>query len=165
MPRILRIFLIFAWAMVTFQLYAWTFGSRPIRYVDAPIENGKGYGDHEKSMVVGRDMQRQGALKALDKNVAELCSEQGRKRIVSGINEYYYHRQNQLLRYPETYGKQGAAYIASQYESSGDHRIERLTKERYRQGYLQLEDFKGYARQLIGEVVARESVAGKGCKA
>jgi hypothetical protein len=86
-----------------------------------------------------------------------------RKRFVSGINEYYYHRQNQTERYPEIHGKLGADYIAAQWSTADDQRIDRLTQEAYARGYLTPSDFDGVAGKMVATVVKSERVTAKGC--
>jgi hypothetical protein len=79
------------------------------------------------------------------------------------LGYYYYQRQNQTERYPENFGKPGADYIAQQWTSADDKRIDRLTQEAYGNGYLKPAEFDAVARKMIATVVAGERVIGKGC--
>ena len=101
-------------------------------------------------------------MAALDLAWSSRCGED-RKRFVSGINEYYYQRQNQTERYPEVHGKLGADYIATAWSTADDKRIDRLTQEAYARGYLTPSDFDGVARKMVVTVVKGERVTAKGC--
>lgn len=68
-----------------------------------------------------------------------------------------------MEHYPETFGKSGAEYIAQQWATANDKRIERLTKEIYNNGYLNPGDFEPVARKMIRAVIKDERVTGKGC--
>jgi hypothetical protein len=91
------------------------------------------------------------------------CDGEGRKRFISGLNEYYYQRQNQIERYPENFGKLGADYIADQWAGTDDQRIDRLTQDAYARGYLKPADFDGVAGKLIAALVKDERVTGNAC--
>ncbi len=124
--------------------------------------DGKPFGPNEELFVETRKSQREDALKSLDLPWQDRCG-QKRKKFIGGLNEYYYHRQNQTERYPEIHGKLGADYIAGQWSTSDDLRIDRLTQEAYARGYLKPADFDDVARRMITAVVKEERVTGKGC--
>jgi hypothetical protein len=147
--------------LVILQISAWAF-SPPPQPKKLP-ESTRAYGPNENLSVEGRNKQREDAITALELPTGSRCTPDGRKRFISGLDHYYFHRQNQMDRYPETYGKLGADYIARQWASSDDRRIERLTQEAYRQGYLKPDDFKGNTRKLVHAVLRDEKVMTKGC--
>ena len=152
------------WAIVIVQVAAWAFAPEaPPPQV--PAGDGRGFGDNEKYSVEARVSQRQGAIAALELPWGGRCAGEARKRFISGLNEYYDHRQNQMERYPETFGKAGADYIAGQWATTDDQRIDRLTQEAYAKGYLNPADFDGVARKMIAAVVKNERVTGKACAA
>jgi hypothetical protein len=128
-----------------------------------PAGDGNAFGSNEKYAVESRDSERQSALKALEAPTGSRCTEDGRKRFISGLNNYYYQRQNQTERYPEIHGKLGADYIVAQWSGPDDTRIDRLTQEAYSQGYLTPNEFDGIARKMVATVVKSERVIGKGC--
>ena len=150
------------WAMVVGQIALWAFAPDKPDAQPAPTDPGRPYGDTEQYTVKSRVSQRKGAMAALDLPWSSRCGE-ARKGFISGINEYYYHRQNQYERYPEIHGKLGADYIATQWSTGEDKRIERLTQEAYASGYLTPSDFDGVAGKLVAAVVKNERVTGKGC--
>lgn len=150
------------WAIVIWQIAGWTFGQPPAP-PPKPPEIDPRTNSTEKYTVEGRDKQRQDGLRALEIAWSRICTEEGRKEFAGGLGHYYYHRQNQMERYPENFGKSGAAYIAQQWSSSDDRRIDRLTQEAYARGYLKPDDFEAVARKLIVAVVKNERVTGKGC--
>jgi hypothetical protein len=128
-----------------------------------PAGDGNAFGSNEKYAVDARDSERQGALKALEAPTGSRCTEDGRKQFISGLNNYYYQRQNQSERYPEIHGKLGADYIAAQWSGPDDTRIDRLTQEAYSGGYIRPDDFDGVARKMVATVVTSARVIGKGC--
>ena len=152
------------WALVVLQVAAWTFGSAPAP--SAPqilgVNRGKAFGSNEDISAEGRKLKRQDAFRALELPWGRRCGE-GRKEFISGLGHYYYHRQNQTERYPETWGKLGADYIAKQWSTGEDQRIDRLTQDAYARGYFMPADFEPVARKLIATVVKDERVTGKAC--
>jgi hypothetical protein len=166
--RAVKALLFVLWALVMWQITAWTFFPERPQTAPAPVlrADGKGYNENEPVIVRGRELQRAGALKALEQPFTVLCSEEGRKRVVSSLNHYFYHRQNQMLRYPANFGKPGADYIAQQWSTADDRRIDRLIREAYGRGHIAPDDLeKGYARNLLVSVVNGIRVTGKGCAA
>lgn len=150
------------WAMVVGQIAIWTFAPARNHEPPAPTDPGRPYGDTEQYAVEARDWQRRETMAALDLPWSSRCGE-ARKRFISSVNAYYYQRQNQYERYPEIHGKLGADYIATQWSTAEDKRIERLTQEAYARGYLRPSDFDGLAANLVAVVVKDERVVGKGC--
>jgi hypothetical protein len=149
------------WAMVVGQIALWTFAPDEPKQPES-AGDGRPYGDTEEYAVESRDSQRKAAMATLDLPWSSRCGE-ARKQFISGVNEYYYQRQNQYERYPEIHGKLGADYIAAQWSTGDDKRIERLTQEAYTNGYFKPSDFDGVASKLVATVVQNERVTGKGC--
>lgn len=150
------------WAILVWQIAAWAFAPEPKTQPVAPID-GPGYGTTERYSVDGRVRQRASAIATLERPYGARCTGEGRKQFISGLDEYYYQRQNQMERYPETFGKAGADYIATQWSSGEDKRIERLTQEAYAQGYFTLADLNNVARKLVESLVRNERVTAKAC--
>jgi hypothetical protein len=149
--------------IVIWHIGAWAFAP-PRRPPSIPQGDGRAFGSNEQYLVEAREMQRKTAITALDMPWGSRCNGDDRKRFLSGLNEYYYHRQNQTEVYPQTFGKAGADYIARQWSDSDDRRIDRLTQEAYAKGYLNPADFRGGAAKMIAAVVKNERVTGKGCE-
>ncbi|KRR01730.1 hypothetical protein [Bradyrhizobium valentinum] len=149
-------------AIVVWQIGSWTFA--PASPPKTPQGDGRAFGPNEKYLVEGREKQRQSAITAFDMPWGSRCSGNDRKQFISGIDHYYYHRQRQTESYPESYGKAGADYIATQWSKTDDQRIERLTQEAYSKGYLKPSDFSGVAAKIVAAVVKNERVTGNGCK-
>lgn len=150
------------WAIVIWQVAAWAFAPPPVTLPKPPEVDPQTIST-EKYLVEGRDKQRRDGLRALEIPWSRICTEDGRKEFVSGLGYYYYHRQNQMERYPENFGKSGAEYIAQQWATANDKRIERLTKEIYSNGYLSPGDFEPMARKMIQTMIKGERITGKGC--
>jgi len=150
-------------AIVIWQIGSWAFAPpRPPPTI--PEGDGRAFGPNEKYLVEARESQRQSAVQALDMPWGSRCNGDDRKRFLSGLNEYYYHRQNQTAAYPQTFGKAGADYIATQWSKADDQRIDRLTQEAYAKGYLKPSDFGEAAAKMVATVIKTERVTGKGCK-
>lgn len=150
------------WALVVYQVAAWAFAPPKVAQPPAPID-GPGYGSNEAIFVDGRARTRSSAARAFELPYGSRCTGEGRERFISSVGGYYYRRQNETERYPETFGKPGADYIAKQWVTSEDKRIERLTQEAYAQGYLQLSDFDAVARKMVEAVVRNERVTVHSC--
>lgn len=149
------------WAVVVWQVAAWAFApppkpAQPVASRPVPIDRV------EQGLTEARAVQREYALAALDKPWSDRCG-QNRKDFLSGVNEYFYHRQNQSERYPEKFGKAGADYIAGQWSTTDDARIERLTQEAYARGYVKPADFDGVAGKMVAAVVKDQRIIGNGC--
>src|SRR5262249_39108637 len=152
-PRPVKPVWFILWAMAVAQIAVWTFAA-PARHNEqpAPTDPGRPYNDDEPYVVESRDDQRKEAMAALDQPWSSRCGE-SRKRFISSVENYYYQRQNQYERYPEIHGKLGADYIAAQWLTADDKRIERLTREAYARGYLRPSDLNGVAGKLVTAVV------------
>jgi hypothetical protein len=151
------------WAIVIWQVAAWTFAPAAPPQQIPEVNQGKAFGSNEDIAVETRAGQRQAAFKTLDRPWGSRCAGEDRKQFISGLNEYYYHRQNQTERYPENFGKLGADYIAKQWSTTDDQRIDRLTREAYARGYLRPADFDAVAGKMVATVVKNERVTGKAC--
>jgi hypothetical protein len=151
------------WALVIWQVAAWAFAPPAAPPQIPEVNRGKAFGSNEDIMVDGRSRQRQAAFKTLERPWGNRCAGDGRKEFISGLGEYYYQRQNQTERYPENFGKLGADYIAKQWSTTDDQRIDRLTLEAYANGYLKPADFNAVAGKMIATVVKDERVTGKAC--
>lgn len=149
------------WAVVVWQVAGWAFAPPP-KPAQAVVSRSVTVDYLEQIAIDGRGRQRQGALAALDKPWSSRCG-QDRKDFLSGLSAYYYQRQNHSERYTERFGKAGTDYIAGQWSTTDDSRIERLTQEAYARGYLKLSDFDGLAAKTFATLVKSERVTGKGC--
>jgi hypothetical protein len=151
------------WALVIWQVAAWAFA--PQQSVQQPVAkvDGPGYGSNEAIFVEGRASQRRDAAQAFERPYGSRCAGEGRKQFVRNIDAYYYRRQNDMERYPRTFGKSGADYIARQWSTGEDKRIERLSQEAYAQGYLSPSDFDGPGRNLVEAVVRNERITVRSC--
>lgn len=162
MSRILFV----VWALVIAQVAFWAFAPEPkpnsVNATQQAVQSIDADGT-EKYHVEGRVSQRKDAIAALELPFGSRCTGEGRQRFIGGIGEYYYQRQNQMERYPEIFGKAGADYIAGQWSTPDDRRIDRLTQEAYAWGYLAPSDFNGVAGKMVAAVVKGERVIGHAC--
>lgn len=157
------------WIAALGQLALWTF--LPETSPPLPVRDAAKLPVDDELQAYARSRQRGEALKALDQAWISWCSETGRARLIGSLGEYYYHRQSESERYPEIYGEPGAVFIASQWSSTEDQRIDRLTRQAYANGYLAVEEFgvaqgkDSTAARLIRAIVRHERVTGRGCAA
>lgn len=150
------------WAIVIYQVAGWAFAPQKAAQPAVPTD-GPGYGSNEAIFVDGRAGLRRETALAFERPYGSRCAGEGRKQFVAHIDYYYYRRQNDMERYPEIFGKPGANYIAKQWSTGEDERLERLTREAYSQGYLGLSDFGDVARKTVEAVVRGERVTVRSC--
>ncbi|MBR0901986.1 hypothetical protein [Bradyrhizobium liaoningense] len=151
------------WALVVYQIAAWTFVPQETIQQPAAAVDGPGFGSNEAIFVQGRATLRRETSLAFERPYGSRCAGEGRKQFVSNIDEYYYHRQNDTERYGKTFGKPGADYITKQWSTGEDKRIERLTQEAYALGFIQPSDFDGIARKMVEVVIKNERVTAHSC--
>jgi hypothetical protein len=154
--------LIIIWLLAIWQIGVWTFAPAPPK-PQTPHYDGRAFGPNEDIFVESRQSMRRDAVKTLARPWSDFCTELTRKKFVSGLGEYYYQRENQIERHTETYGPAGAEYIAQQWSTADDMRIDRLTQELYSNGYLKPEMFEPVARKLVTAIIKDERVTGGGC--
>jgi hypothetical protein len=151
------------WAIVIWRIAAWSFEPEVAVPKKNEFDRQEIADSYEQIHVRSRLDLRSYALSALELPWAGRCNREGRNPFIAGLNEYYYHRQNQTERYPETFGQAGADYIAEQWSTPDDKRIDRLTQEAYAKGYLDPADFSTPARKMIAGVVKDERITANGC--
>jgi hypothetical protein len=110
-----------------------------------------------------RNSTRKSLLEVLSKPWAELCTPEGKKRLVESVDYYLWQRKGQLLSYPKNWGEAGGRYIARAWATSDDNRIERMMRETYGRGFIAFEDLKDHTRAAMAEMVKGERVTGKRC--
>ncbi len=156
------------WAAAIGQVAVWAFVPVSPDHVPSLHTEESGeeriLGYEEDIHVQSRADLRKETLVSLEQPWAGRCGGESKKNFVLGLNEYYYHRQNQTERYAENFGRAGAKYIAQQWSAPDDKRIDRLAQEAYAKGYLRPADFNGLSRKLIDAVISEERVTGKGCE-
>jgi hypothetical protein len=160
-PPMKRLFVL--WALGVVVVASWAFAPAPAPPQIPEVNRGKAFGANENIMVDIRVQQRLGAFTTLELPWASRCEGKTRERFIGGLNNYYYSRQNELRHYAEYFGQLGADYIAKQWSTTDDQRIDRLTQDAYARGYLKPADFKGPAATLIATVLKDERVTGNAC--
>lgn len=151
-------------ALIICGLVIWMFTPGTIPAQPIPEANrGKAHGPYEANYVHTRQVHREAAFRGLDKPWGGRCAGESRKDFIGALSYYYEHRQTTTENYSKSFGQQGADYIARQWASTDDKRIDRLTQDAYAKGYLKPEDFSKSARKMIAAVVKDERVTGKAC--
>jgi hypothetical protein len=157
---------VIAWAVGVVLVAAWTFApaAPPPQIVQMPeLNRDEAIRANEDLYIKIRNVQRKSTFRALEQPWGGRCIGESRKAFLAGIGHYYYFRQAQTENYTAYFGKPGADYIARQWATTDDQRIERLTQDAYTKGYLKPADFVGPANRLIAMVVKDERVTGKAC--
>jgi hypothetical protein len=155
------------WAVGIGVVAMWTFAPTAPPPSDFPIpevNRGKAFGSSEDILVESRRLRRQSTFSTLEQPWGSRCAGEGRKAFITGIGYYYYFRQNEIESYPKFFGKLGADYIAKQWATTDDQRIDRLTQEAYAKGYFKPTDFAGIgSSKIVATVVKDERVTGNAC--
>ena len=100
------------------------------------------WNDNEKIFQTGRNNIRKSAMNGLDKAWSTFCGPEGRQRLAHSVNYYFEMRGNQEESYQKRWGDDGRKYIAKEWATSDDARIQRLVQEHYERGYLKLADLR-----------------------
>jgi hypothetical protein len=74
-------------------------------------------------------------------------------------------RRIQERIYPEQWGEVGRSYIAREFSTTDDQRVDRLTADLYRLGYIDLKVFDVHANRSLAPIVAGVRVIAQPCKA
>jgi len=110
-----------------------------------------------------RERRRQSTLKTLDANWASFCEPQGRTRLVNSLNDYFYFRDGAETSYPLRWGEVGKTYIAREFSTTEDARIEQQIRELYARGYLDPKMFGSIANKHVTTLVQGLKVERKPC--
>jgi hypothetical protein len=112
----------------------------------------------------GRARRRESTLKTLDANWASFCAPQGRTLLVNGLNDYFYFRDGAETSYPGRWGEAGKTYIAREFSTPDDKRIEQRIRELYARGYLDPAMLGSVATRRVTDLVKGLRVDRKQCE-
>jgi hypothetical protein len=107
--------------------------------------------------------RRQSTLKTLDANWASFCGPQGRTLLVSSLDHYFYFRDGAETSYPLRWGETGKTYIAREFSTTEDRRIEQQIRELYARGYLDPKALGSTANKRVTALVQGLRVERKPC--
>jgi hypothetical protein len=155
--------LFFLWALGVVVVAGWAFAPADAPRPIPEVNRGKAFGANEGIAVDSRRVLRKATFETLEQPWGGRCAAEGRQSFIAGLSHYYYIRQNQTEHQPEYFGQLGADYIAKQWSTTDDQRIDRLTQDAYAKGYFKPADFEGLAAKLIASVVKNERVTGHAC--
>lgn len=110
-----------------------------------------------------RKSARRNALAALERPWASLCRDEGKKNLVSSLAYYFNMRRIQERIYPEQWGEVGRSYIAREFSTTDDQRVDRLTADLYRLGYIDLKAFDVHTNRNLAPVLAGVRVIAQPC--
>lgn len=112
----------------------------------------------------GRDQARAAATRALGQAWSDFCRPKGHKKLVDALNYYFGQRRQQEQSYPARWGEEGRDYITREWATSDDRRIERVVRETYERGYIDLGDLNRYVAARIRPLVDDAVVRGHPCR-
>jgi hypothetical protein len=107
------------------------------------------WNDNEKIYQNGRNSIRKSTMNGLDKAWSTFCQPEGRQRLAQSVSYYFEMRGNQEESYQKRWGDDGRNYIAREWSTSDDARIQRLVQEHYERGYLKIADFRPFIAKRI----------------
>ena len=110
-----------------------------------------------------RDFVRGNLLKTLDAPWSEYCSEDGHKRLVSGINGYYEVRDKEVRNYADVYGETARKFALKTWTTPDDNRIERLIGERVARGYVSAGELQPLAKRELADQIKGSRAGAKPC--
>lgn len=155
-------------ALIVLVIGVWEY-SKPRR--PAPQSQAEDYGPppprnaNEELFRDARERRRQSTLKTLDANWASFCAPQGRTLLVNSLNDYFYFRDGAEASYPRRWGEGGKTYIAREFSTSEDRRIEQRIRELFERGYLDPGMFGSIANRHVSALVQGLTVERKPCAA
>lgn len=176
--------LITVWALVMVQLSLWTYyAPSPRTSVDGSqtsdsaaagssanvtptrtdaIESLKAQESYKRK---GRELRIKSAIEGLSLPWSMFCNTEGRKTLLGSTGGYLSGRYNDVRSALDTYGPEGAKFVAELHMTTADNQIERLIQEAYTNGYIKPDDFKpkSFERLMLIEILKNEKVRGKGC--
>lgn len=118
---------------------------------------------NERYNAPGREHVRKGMLETLDKPWASYCTEDGHKKLIQAIDNYYYQRSAQAWSYGNTYGEAARRYAIEAWATTDDNRIERLMSETYGRGYFSLDELRPSTRVPLAQLVKGAHVSANPC--
>jgi hypothetical protein len=121
------------------------------------------WNENEKIFQNARNHVRKQALEGLERPWGSFCETEGRKKLDQAVTFYFDQRGNQEESYPKRWGDVGRQYIANEWSTSDDQRIQRLVREHYERGYLNLADLKPYIAKRIAPLLKDSRVSGAPC--
>jgi hypothetical protein len=122
------------------------------------------WNENEKIFQNARNHVRKQTLGGLERAWGSFCEPEGRKKLDQTVTFYFDQRGNQEESYPKRWGDAGRQYIAKEWSTSDDQRIERLVQEHYERGYLNIADLKPYIAARISPLLKDTRVSGQPCK-
>ncbi len=163
MPAFVLIAILVAWDF-TKPRYPTHFAELPLEAPERPNGGVPPWNANEPIFHRGRDMARKAALRGLDQAWSTFCERDGRKKLVDALSYYFEQRSQQEKSYAKRWGDAGRDYIAKEWTTADDRRIERLVQETYGRGYLDLHDLKSYIAETISPLLKDTRVTGQPCK-
>jgi hypothetical protein len=112
----------------------------------------------------GRRIARKTALTGLQQPWAAMCAGEGRRSLISSVNYYYEQRGLQEKSYPARWGDTGKSYIAREWSTTDDRRIEQLTQDMVTRGYLKPATLNKFVAERVNALTNGTSVTAQPCE-
>lgn len=176
--------LVIVWALVMVQLSLWTYyAPSPRTSVEASQVSDSASGGPSASVSLtrtdtveslkaqesykrkARELRIKSAMEGLSQPWSMFCDIEGRQKLLGSAGGYLSGRHNDIRSALDTYGPEGAKFVAELHMTTEDNQIERLIQETYANGYIKLNDFKpkSVERLMLVEILKDEKIHGKGC--
>jgi hypothetical protein len=164
LPALLMIGILVAWDFTKPRFPAHFAELTPEQTSDQPNGGVPPWNANEKILQNSRDLNRKSTLRGLDQAWSTFCTREGRKNLGDTLTAYFGRRQQEESSYQKRWGDAGRDYIAKQWTTADDLRIERLVQETYERGYLDLHDLKPYIADRMSPLLKDTRVTAQPCK-
>jgi hypothetical protein len=119
---------------------------------------------HEDLFKDTRVSRRRAAEDALDTAWSVFCSPAGQDKLVGALSGYFVTRHQEKASYEKRWGKEGRDYIAREWATPDDRRIERLVAETYARGYLDMSRFKPSIAAIVTPFLTEQRMRTAPCE-
>ena len=118
---------------------------------------------NEKYGAPARAWLHQSMLDDLSKPWSEFCNPDGHKKLVAGIDGYYYQREAEISTYAKVYGEAARQFAIKNWQTTDDLHIQQWMSGMYERGFFTLQELKDYSRAPFSELVKNTKVTTKAC--
>ena len=130
-----------------------------------PVMNGgmPPWNENEAIFQNSRKLSRKSVQQILDQPWGNFCQPKGHRQLADVVTNYFRNRMMEERKYAERWGTTGRDYIAKEWSTADDQRIERLVREHYQRGYLDLRDLKPDVVERLSSLLKDARVTGQPC--
>jgi hypothetical protein len=138
----------------------------PRSSIPEPKHNGgvPPWNENEKIFQNSRNLMRKSVMRSLEQPWGSFCEGDGRKRLDQAVTSYFERFSDEREKYAKRWGDDGRQYIAKEWSTPDDQRIQRLVQEHYERGYLNLADFRPTIAARMSPLLKDSRVGGQPCR-